>query len=67
MGLTYAGVYLLHVRNVPDQFKEEFEQIKAALLATPLGTETGYERYATDPEYRASLVTGKTWEKAKRK
>ena len=25
------------------------------------------ERYATDPEYRASLVTGKAWEKAKRK
>jgi hypothetical protein len=25
------------------------------------------ERYATDPEYRASLVTGKAWEKAKGK
>jgi hypothetical protein len=25
------------------------------------------QRYATDPEYRASLVTGKAWEKAKRK
>jgi hypothetical protein len=24
-------------------------------------------RYATDPEYRASLVIGKAWEKAKRK
>jgi hypothetical protein len=23
------------------------------------------ERYATDPEYRASLAAGKTWEKAK--
>jgi hypothetical protein len=25
------------------------------------------ERYATDPEYRASLTAGKAWEKAKGK
>ena len=25
------------------------------------------ERYATDPEYRASLAAGKAWEKAKKK
>ena len=25
------------------------------------------QRYATDPGYRASLVTGKAWDKAKRK
>jgi hypothetical protein len=56
MGLTYAGVYLQHVRNVPDQFKEEFEQIKVALLATPLGTETGYAPRDMPPEAAASLA-----------
>jgi hypothetical protein len=25
------------------------------------------QRYATDPEYRANLIAGKAWEKAKRK
>jgi hypothetical protein len=25
------------------------------------------ERFATDPEYRASLITGRVWEKAKGK
>jgi len=27
----------------------------------------GAKRFATDPEYRASLVAGKVWEKAKGK
>jgi hypothetical protein len=42
MGLTYAATYILHVRKVPEEFRAEFEQIKADLLATPLGTDTGY-------------------------
>ena len=42
MGLTYACSYLLHVRNVPSEFEDEFESIKAELLATPLSDNTGY-------------------------
>ena len=42
MGLTYATTYLLHVRNVPAEFQDDFEKLKADLLVTPLGTESGY-------------------------
>jgi hypothetical protein len=50
MGLTYASVYLLHVRNVPDKFKKEFEEVKAALTTTPLGTDVDYEPRDVSPE-----------------
>jgi len=56
MGLTYACTYLLQVHNVPDEFKEEFDQIKAALLATPLGTDKGYFPRDISPEDATALA-----------
>jgi hypothetical protein len=39
MGLTYAHQYLLQVRDVPSEFKTEFEEIKAALTGSPSETD----------------------------
>jgi hypothetical protein len=39
MGLTYASMYLDQVREVPSEFKTEFEAIKAALPSAPSGTD----------------------------
>ncbi len=58
MGLTYASVYLLHVRNVPDKFKKEFEEVKAALTTTPLGTDVDYEPRDVSPEEAVLLARG---------
>jgi hypothetical protein len=43
MGLTYASMYLDQVREVPSEFKTEFEAIKADLPTAPSGTEVSYE------------------------
>ena len=49
MGLTYASMYLDQVREVPSEFKSEFEEIKAALPAVPSGREGGYQPRELSP------------------
>ena len=51
MGLTYAATYILHVRKVPEEFRAEFEQIKADLLAALWGR--------IQAMFRATLRLGK--------
>jgi hypothetical protein len=56
LGLTYACTYLLQVRNVPERFKKEFDQIKAALLASPLADQTGYLPRDIGPDEAVALA-----------
>ena len=49
MGLTFAQQYFLQVREVPSEFKTEFEEIKAALPTSPSGTDANYEPREVSP------------------
>ena len=42
-GLTYAQQYLLQVRDVPSEFKIEFEEIKAALATASSASDANFE------------------------
>lgn len=48
-GLTFAQQYLLQVREVPSEFKTEFEEIKTALTASGSGNDADYEPREVSP------------------
>jgi hypothetical protein len=55
-GLTYAGMYLHQVHDVPSEYKTELEEIRAALITSSSGTEVNCQPREFSPQEAVILA-----------